>query len=205
MVFSDCSRRISCRNDAFGTATTSSSDRRRRSRQRSPSPAHRAGPSTSTEPPPSASPAAAAAAAGGRFNGAAVIRLGDGRWARVDQLSESDFIRSASGLKPDTQVEPISVAYLLHNHDHNTVVVGFQLTSYRVQARRPHTHTHPFNGPFSGTTQVSRYQKGKPIWILLKQETVSGSGISWALCKSAPRSRQITTPAPHRSVFLQAG
>jgi len=30
---------------------------------------------------------------------------------------------------------------------------------------------------------------------------VSGSGISWAICKSAPRSRQITTPAPHRSVF----
>ena len=24
-----------------------------------------------------------------------------------------------------------------------------------------HTHAHPFNGPFSGTTQVSRYQKGK--------------------------------------------
>jgi len=24
-----------------------------------------------------------------------------------------------------------------------------------------HTHTHPFNGPFSGTTQVSKYQKGK--------------------------------------------
>ena len=23
------------------------------------------------------------------------------------------------------------------------------------------THTHPFNGPFSGTTQGSRYQKGK--------------------------------------------
>ena len=35
------------------------------------------------------------------------------------------------------------------------------------------------------------------FWILLKQETVSGSGISWAVCKSAPRSRQITTPAPH--------
>ena len=25
------------------------------------------------------------------------------------------------------------------------------------------THTHPFNGPFSGTAQVSRYQKGKTI------------------------------------------
>ena len=24
-----------------------------------------------------------------------------------------------------------------------------------------HTHTHPFNVPFSGTTGVSRYQKGK--------------------------------------------
>jgi len=24
-----------------------------------------------------------------------------------------------------------------------------------------HTHTHPFNGPLSGTTQVSRYHKGK--------------------------------------------
>ena len=23
------------------------------------------------------------------------------------------------------------------------------------------THTHPFNGPLSGTTRVSRYQKGK--------------------------------------------
>jgi len=34
---------------------------------------------------------------------------------------------------------------------------------------------------------------------------VSGTGISWAICKSAPRFRQITTPAPHRSVFLQAG
>jgi len=30
---------------------------------------------------------------------------------------------------------------------------------------------------------------------------VSCSGISWAICKFAPRSRQITTPAPHHSVF----
>jgi len=44
-----------------------------------------------------------------------------------------------------------------------------------------YTHTHPFSGPFSGTTQVSQYQKGKPIWILLKQETVSGSGTNISL------------------------
>ena len=30
---------------------------------------------------------------------------------------------------------------------------------------------------------------------------MSGSGISWDICKSAPRSRQITMPAPHHSVF----
>ena len=70
-----------------------------------------------------------------------------------------------------------------------------------------HTHTHPFNGPLSGTTQVRWYQsrKVKPVWILLKQETASGSGISWAICKSAHRSRQITMPAPHHSVFYRPG
>ena len=28
-------------------------------------------------------------------------------------------------------------------------------------ATHTHTHTHTFNGPFSGTTRMSRYQKGK--------------------------------------------
>jgi len=62
-------------------------------------------------------------------------------------------------------------------------------------------HTHLFNDPLSDTTRWASTRKVKPIWILLKQETVGGSGISWAICKSAPCSRQITTPAPHYSVF----
>jgi len=64
------------------------------------------------------------------------------------------------------------------------------------------TLAHQFNSPSSGTTGVSRYQKAKPIRILLKWETLSGSGISWAICKSAFRSRLINTPAPRQ--FLQA-
>ena len=32
---------------------------------------------------------------------------------------------------------------------------------------------------------------------------MSGSGISWAICKSAPRSGQITMPVPHHSVFYR--
>ena len=66
-------------------------------------------------------------------------------------------------------------------------------------------HTHPFNGLFSGATRGAGTRKVKPIWISLKQETVSGSGIGWAICKSAPRSRQITMPAPHHSVFYRPG
>ena len=55
---------------------------------------------------------------------------------------------------------------------------------------------------FPGLPGSAGTRKVKPIWILLKQETVSGSGISWAICRSATRSRQITTPAPHHSVFF---
>jgi len=64
------------------------------------------------------------------------------------------------------------------------------------------TTLHLFNGLFSRTTWVSRHQKGKPFWILLEQEMVGGSGISWTICKSfAPHSRQTNTPVPHHSVF----
>ena len=70
-----------------------------------------------------------------------------------------------------------------------------------------HTHTYPFNGPFSGTTQVSRYQKGKnqSRFYWSKRQWVAVASARTYICKSAPHSRQITTPAPHRSVFLQAG
>jgi len=45
-----------------------------------------------------------------------------------------------------------------------------------------------FTAPWtvSGTNRVSWYQKGKTNLDLLEQEIVSGSGISWAICKSAP-------------------
>jgi len=63
--------------------------------------------------------------------------------------------------------------------------------------KRTNTHTHiRLTALFPGLP-------GDPIWILVKQETVSGSGIRWAICKSAPRSRQTTTPAPHHSVFYR--
>ena len=53
----------------------------------------------------------------------------------------------------------------------------------------PGTHTAVLWPPWilSGTTRVSRYQKGITNLDLLEQEIVSGSGISWPICKSAPK------------------
>jgi len=65
--------------------------------------------------------------------------------------------------------------------------------------KHDNTHTHTavllLCWNLSGTTQVSRYQKGKTRkgktnLNLLEQEIVSGSGICWAICKSAPHPRQ---------------
>ena len=50
--------------------------------------------------------------------------------------------------------------------------------------------------------RVSRYQKGKTNLDFTEATTVRGSGISWAICKYAPCSRQITMPAPHHSGFF---
>ena len=64
------------------------------------------------------------------------------------------------------------------------------------------TYTHTcLMAFFPGPHGWASTRKVEPIWILLKQKTVSGNGISWAIRKSAPCSIQTTTPAPHRSVF----
>ena len=82
------------------------------------------------------------------------------------------------------------------------VTVAQFYSLYRLHTAYTHTR---LTALFLGLPWWAGTRKAKPNWILLKQETVSGSGISWAICKSAPRSRQITTPALHHSVFLQAG
>ena len=66
------------------------------------------------------------------------------------------------------------------------------------------THTHSFNGPFSGTTRVSRYQKGKTNLDFSKARDSEWQWHQLGHMQSAPSSRQITMPAPHHSSFLQA-
>ena len=71
-----------------------------------------------------------------------------------------------------------------------------------------HKHIHTHNRfmaiwILSRTTRVSRHQKGKTSLDLLEQEIVSGSGISWAIYKSAPWPRHITMPTSHCSGFYR--
>ena len=83
---------------------------------------------------------------------------------------------------------------------------GPLFTKQHQKPRNYHTHTHTHTrlmALFPGLPRSAGTRKVKPIWILLKQETVSDSGISWAICTSAPCSKQITTPAPHHSVFYR--
>ena len=68
-----------------------------------------------------------------------------------------------------------------------------------------HTHTHTFNGPFSGTTQVSRYQKGKTN---LDFTEARDSEWQWhqlghmQVCTSLQTDNHASTP---QLSFLQAG
>ena len=75
----------------------------------------------------------------------------------------------------------------------------------------PITHTHTHTHTHTRLTALCRDCPGEPVQKgktnlhfteARDSEWQCGSGISWAICKSAPHSRQITTPAPHHSVFF---
>jgi len=102
-----------------------------------------------------------------------------------------------------TSRQVLAYNYIVYTRDEQTQRV-VTLTSCKLT--HTHTHTHPFNGPFSGTTRVSRYQKGKTSLDFTEaRDSEWQCGISWAVCKSAPCCRHITTPATHHSVFLPTG
>ena len=57
---------------------------------------------------------------------------------------------------------PRTVYFALYKCTHDCLSTKrFTLTDCTVLTTHTHLHTHPFNGPLSRTTRVSRYQKGK--------------------------------------------
>jgi len=107
-----------------------------------------------------------------------------------------DESRLARGPSQSNVLQHVSWMYFL------LVVVNICFT-VNTLLMQLHCTTAHVNSPFLGLLWWASTRKVKPIWILLKQETMSGSGISWAICKSAPRSRQITMPSPHHSDFYR--
>ena len=116
-----------------------------------------------------------------------------------------------------TVLVPMQWSHLRHSHSlcdsqafgtlwlqqqwrHSNTMTSTLRWQYYVHMSLQFSHTHT-PALFPGLPGSAGIRKVKPIWILLKQETVSGSGISWAIGKSAPCSKQITTPAPQHSVF----
>ena len=80
----------------------------------------------------------------------------------------------------------------ISNQSRESVSPEQEKGGYSGKDLQKHTHTR-LTALFLRLPRWAGTRKVKPIWILLKQETVSGSGISWAICKSAPCSRQTTT------------
>jgi len=50
------------------------------------------------------------------------------------------------------------------------------------------THTHPFNGPLSGTTRVSRYQKGKTNLDFIEARDSEWQWHQWQPAKTEEKS-----------------
>jgi len=81
----------------------------------------------------------------------------------------------------------------------------YQQAKKKKMTDNTHTHTHPFNGRFSGTTQVSRYQKGK---INLDFSEARDSEWQWyqlghmQVCTLLQTDNYTSTPT---LCFLQAG
>ena len=136
-------------------------------------------------------------------------RVADGDWTINKNIVKNWAIYinnvqnlQRTGVASSFHLATTTCIHLQSNHRQTSycdvLIIPWQLLVFLNHA---HTHTHPFNGSFPLLPRWAGTRKVKPIWILLKQETVNGSDISWAICKSAPRSRQITTLAPHHSVF----
>ena len=100
-------------------------------------------------------------------------------------------VNSCLRLLPDSITATIRTQALLHQDANHSANNPPEVTHTHLMSHCPRLPV------WAGTRKI------KPMWILLKKETVSGSGIRWAICKSAPRSRQTTTPAPHSSVFYR--
>jgi len=99
-------------------------------------------------------------------------------------------VNSGAGFyRPDAKLIAQNAEWKLHTYQLLLLLHSFNSLFFQDNLGKPAPEKHNH----SGKTNLD----------LLEQELLSGSGTSWVICKSAPRSRQITMPAPHHSVFYR--
>jgi len=125
------------------------------------------------------------------------------RWLR-DKMSR--IVNKMSRLVVILSVALRDIALQQRNQrDYKFYFFHLCVSSHSTTHTHTHTHTH------TRLTAIFRDYPGEPVGLPERQnqsgfywsKRVSGSGISWNICKSAPRSRQITMPTPHHSVFYR--
>ena len=98
---------------------------------------------------------------------------------------------------------------ILQKLRNNTLKVWWFITHFAtVSSQRKKywlAHTHPFNGPFSRTTRVGRYQKGETNLDFTEARASEWQWHQLGICKFAPRSRQNNHASTSPLSFLQAG
>ena len=106
-----------------------------------------------------------------------------------------------------TQTQSSSAQPIINANNWKTVTMIELHSTATITTIKPciQQQTNPFNSPCPGLTGSAGTRKVQPIWIWLKQETVSGTGISWAICKFASRSQTDNHASTLPLSFLQAG
>ena len=133
----------------------------------------------------------AAGAVQGLWNGRVSVRLS------VPSIDSSSGVRLVCCWAPCSRRVQAIDRYLLQ-----VPALSSKCVRRHVESRgtRFNTDTH---ARLTALFRDYHYQKGKTNLDFTEARDVSGSGISWAIHKSAPHPRQITTPAPHLSVFYR--
>ena len=119
--------------------------------------------------------------------------LPDGTSAYADFIGSRNqrFTASDTATKKHILWNFLSFSVIFRCLKQTHMITSLYLINYSIFVVWIWKYIHPFNGPLS--VKPSGFYWSMRQWVVM------------ASCKSAPRSRQITTPAHHHLSFLQAG
>jgi len=96
-----------------------------------------------------------------------------------------------------------SISFVPMHHRFKSITQEHNCEQNDPKRCQPHTHTHTFNDPLSGTTRVSRYQKGKTNLAFTEARDSEWQWHQLGHMQVCTSLQTDTTPALHRSVFYR--